>query len=139
MSNISYFESRIGSLNCTAQECFAFATDIRHFERFIPKGTISNWQAEKESCSFSVSMLGSVSVRLSKKEMYSSVVFNGDALNKNDFEIVLSITDNNDKPAEVKLLLNAELNPMMRMMAVKPIEQFLEMLISEMEKFRDWS
>jgi hypothetical protein len=138
MNNISYFESRSGTLNCTAQECFTFATDIRHFERFIPKGTISNWQADKESCSFSVSMLGTVSVRLSKKEMYTSVVFNGDALNKNDFELVLHITDNNDKPAEVKISLKAELNPMMKMIAVKPIGQFLEMLISEMEKFRDW-
>ena len=70
--------------------------------------------------------------------MYSSIVFNGDALKKNDFEIVLHITDNNDNPAEVKVALNAELNPMMKMIAVKPIGQFLEMLITEMEKFRDW-
>jgi hypothetical protein len=26
----------------------------------------------------------------------------------------------------------------MKMMAAKPISQFLEMLINEMEKFRDW-
>ena len=38
--------------------------------------------------------------------------------------------------AEVKVLLNAELNPMMKMIAAKPIEQFLEMLIAEMEKFK---
>jgi hypothetical protein len=138
MSDLSFFESRSGNLSCTAKECFEFSTDIRHFERFIPNGTITNWQADRESCSFSVSMLGSVSVRLTKKEMYTSVVFNGDALKKNDFELVLHITDNNDKPAEVKVALNAELNPMMKMIAVKPIKQFLEMLISEMEKFTDW-
>jgi len=138
MSNNSYFESRSGTLSCTAQECFAFSTDIRNFEQFIPKGTISNWQADRESCSFTVSMIGSVSVRLAKKEMYTSIVFNGDALKKNDFELVLHITDNGEKPAEVKVSLNAELNPMMKMVAVKPISQFLEMLITEMEKFRDW-
>ena len=138
MGNISYFESRSGTLSCTAQECFEFATDIRHFERFIPDGTITNWQADTESCSFSVSVIGSVSLRLVSKEMYSNIVFNGDALSKNDFEIVLHITDNNDKSAEVKVALNAELNPMMKMVALKPIGQFLEMLITEMEKFRDW-
>ena len=138
MSNLSYFESRFGKLTCTAEKVFDFVTDIRNFDRFIPKGTINNWHAERESCSFGVSMLGTVSVRLTQKEKYKQVVFNGDALKKNDFELVLQITGNNDNLADVKVVLNAELNPMMKMVAVKPIGQFLEMLIIEMEKFRGW-
>ena len=138
MSNLSYFESRFGKLTCTNEKVFDFVTDIRNFDRFIPKGTINNWHAERESCSFGVSMLGTVSVRLTQKEKYKQVVFNGDALKKNDFELVLQITGNNDNLADVKVVLNAELNPMMKMIAVKPIGQFLEMLIIEMEKFRGW-
>lgn len=138
MSNISHFESRSGSITCTAEKVFTFVTNIRNFERFIPAGTIKNWHAERESCTFSVSMLGSVSLRVSQKEKFNKVVYNGDALKKNDFELVLHITDNNNAPAEVKVELNADLNPMMKMIAVKPIRQFLEMLINEMEKFRNW-
>jgi hypothetical protein len=138
MGDLSYFQSRIGNLNCSADKLFLFVTDIRNFERFIPDGTISKWQADKESCSFSVAMLGTVSFRLSQKEMYSKVVFKGDALKKNDFELTLNITDNRQNPASVIVNLNAELNPMMKMIAVKPIGQFLEMLISEMEKFYGW-
>ena len=66
--NTIIFESRTGKLSCTAEEVFDFVTDIRNFEQFIPAATISNWQAEKESCSFSVSMLGTVSFRLAEKE-----------------------------------------------------------------------
>lgn len=138
MSDISYFESRKGNLTCTAQECFNFTTDLRHFEGLIPNSTINNWKAEKESCSFTVSMLGTVSVRLTDKEMYKRVVYKGDALKKNDFELVLNISGDGAQPAEVKVILNAELNPMMKMIAAKPIEQFLEMLINEMEKFKGW-
>ena len=138
MSDLSYFESRTGTLSCSADKLFLFVTDIRNFERFAPKGAISNWQADRESCSFSVSMLGTVSFRLSEKVEYSKVVFNGDALKKNDFELILNISDNQQNPAGVKVALNAELNPMMKMIAVKPIGQFLEMLISEREKFTHW-
>ena len=67
MSNLSYFESRTGKLTCNAEEVFDFVTDIRNFEQFIPKGNINNWNAEKESCSFNISMLGTVSVRLTEK------------------------------------------------------------------------
>ena len=48
MSSISYFESRIGNVSCSAEEVFAFVTDIRNFEQFIPAGTINNWTAERD-------------------------------------------------------------------------------------------
>jgi hypothetical protein len=138
MADISYFESRSGKVTCSAEDVFNFVTDMRHFERFVPKGTIDNWQAEKESCSFSVSMLGTVSLRLAESGGGNKVVYSGDALKKNDFLLTLNISDYGITPAAVKIQLNADLNPMMKMMAAKPIAQFLEMLISEMEKFRDW-
>jgi carbon monoxide dehydrogenase subunit G len=138
MTDLSYFESRTGKLTCSAEEIFDFVTNIRNFEQFIPKGNINNWKADKESCSFSVSMLGTVSVRLAEKEKCNKVVFMGDALKKNDFSLTLDISDNLNKTADVKVKLSADLNPMMKMMATKPIGQFLEMLINEMENFRGW-
>ena len=138
MTDLSRFESRTGNLSSTAEECFAFVSDIRNFERFIPQESISNWQSDRESCSFSVSMLGTVSIRIAQKEEYCKVVFKGDALNKNDFELVLHILDNINKLADVMVVLNADLNPMLKMMAAKPIAQFLEMLIKEMENFTGW-
>lgn len=138
MSDLSYFESRPGKLTCTAEELFRFVTDIRNFERFIPAGTISSWNAEKESCSFSVSMVGTVTLRLAEKMEYTRVVYAGDALKKNDFSLTLNISDNVKNPAEVRVRLSADLNPMMKMMASKPIQQFLEMIINEMEGFKDW-
>jgi len=138
MSNLSYFESRSGKLTCSSEEVYAFVTDIRNFERFIPQGTISNWLSDRESCSFNVSMLGTVSLRLAEKEMFKKVVYNGDALKKNDFTLILVIVNSTKNTAEVKVSLNADLNPMLKMMASKPIVQFLEMLVNEMEKFTDW-
>lgn len=139
MSDSSFFQSRQGKLSCNAKEAFTFVTDIRNFEQFIPKGSVNNWNADLESCSFSVSMLGTVSVRLIEKEKYRKVVFSGDALKKNDFLLTLNLTENAKEPANVKVELSADLNPLMKMMAVKPINQFLEMLINEMESFRGWN
>jgi hypothetical protein len=139
MSELSRYESRTGKLSITAEECFTFVSDIRNFERFIPQESVSNWQSDRDSCSFSVSMLGTVSIHIVQKEEFCKVVFKGDALKKNDFELVLHILENINKIVDVKVVLNAELNPMMKMIAAKPIAQFLEMLISEMENFRGWN
>jgi carbon monoxide dehydrogenase subunit G len=138
MDGISNFESRSGKLSANAETVFAFVTDIRNFERFAPEGTINNWTAEKESCSFSVSMVGTVTVRISDKQKFSKVIYSGDALKKNDFSLTLHISDNLSNPAEVRVELNADLNPVMKMMVSRPIIQFLEMLIHEMEGFSEW-
>ncbi|MGD0755904.1 MAG: hypothetical protein ABR927_12675 [Bacteroidales bacterium] len=138
MTDLSYFESRSGRLTCNAEEVFTFVTDIRNFEQFVPNGTINNWYAERESCSFNVSMIGAVTVRLAEKEKFNKVVFNGDALKKNDFSLTLYISDNVKNNADVKIMLSADLDPMVKMMTSRPIGQFLEILINEMESFRGW-
>jgi carbon monoxide dehydrogenase subunit G len=138
MNHISYFESRQGELTGTDEEVYIFVTDIRNFERFIPEGILKSWRADRESCSFEVSMLGKVTLSLSEKELNKKVVFKGDALKKNDFSLLLHISKNNNDLAVVKVSLEADLNPIIKMMAANPVNKFLEKLIGEMESFRDW-
>jgi len=139
MSDLSYYESRPGKLSCTADVAFGFITDLRNFGRFVREGTITNWQADKDSCSFNVSVIGSVSVRLIEKTEGRRVVYQGDALSKNDFTINVDLSGDSVTPADVQLFLNASLNPVMKMMADKPIRQFMELLMQEIENFRDWN
>jgi len=138
MSDLSHYESRSGRLSCTSGEVFDFVTDIRNFEQFIPDGTINNWESGKDTCSFSVSMVGTINIRIVKKEPCTKVIFKGDAFKENDFSLVLNINNSPDNIAEVKVMLEAELNPVLKMVADKPLIQFLEMLIREMENFRGW-
>lgn len=138
MADLSVFESRTGNLKCKPDEIYNFVTDIRNFEQFIPDGQISSWHADRDSCSFHVSIAGMVSVRLSEKLPYSKVVFNGDALKQNDFTLTLNIRSASTDAAEIKILLEAELNPLLKMVASKPVTQFLEILVVEMEKFQSW-
>jgi hypothetical protein len=77
-------------------------------------------------------------LQIAQKQEFNKVVYNGDALKKNDFSLVLDITGDTNVNAEVKVSLNAELDPMMKMVAAKPIRQFLETLVNEMENFRGW-
>jgi carbon monoxide dehydrogenase subunit G len=139
MSELSHFQSRPGKLSCNPADAFVFITDMRNFGRFVNEGTISNWHAEKEECSFSVSMLGTVNVRLIEKEFSTRVTYQGDALSKDDFTINVEISGGSSEQAEVNLSLSANMNPVMKMMADKPVRQFLEILMQEIESFRDWN
>ena len=134
----SEYKSRIGTLSCTPGEAFYFVTDIRNLKQFIPGGTISNLMVEKDSCSFDVSMLGTVNINIAEKKMPDSVTYSGRALNINDFSLVLDISETENNKANAAVTLLADMNPFMKMVAEKPILQFLETLINGMEKFGGW-
>jgi hypothetical protein len=134
----SEYKSRIGKLSCSPGEAFYFVTDIRNLQRFIPKGTISNLKVDKDSCSFDVSMLGSVNINIADKKAPEKVTYTGQAANVNDFSLVLDISGTEDNKANAKVTLLTDLNPFMKSMAEKPIAQVLEGLIAAMEKFNNW-
>ncbi len=138
MSDISTFESRKGRVNCTAQELYYFLTDIRNFERFIPKDKFSDIKIDKDSCSFNVSMMGKVNIRISDRKEYSEVLYSGNAMLVNDFSLTVKFCDAVPSHSEVKLSVLAHLNPLLKMLAGEPIKKFLETLITEMEKFDGW-
>jgi len=126
MGDISTYESRTGYLTCTPSEVFDFVTDIRNFRQFVPAGTIEDLKVEAESCSFRVSPVGDVRFNLAQREPHKKVVYEG------------NVRENISGKAVVNLRLAAHLNPLLKMMAAKPIAAFLEKMIDEMEKFRGW-
>lgn len=138
MSDLSSFESRTGKLSCSPEKAYAFVTDMRNFEQFVPVGTAGNWQAVKESCSFSVPKLGSVNLKIAQKREFDLVSYKGDALGKNEFNLILHISEDPGSLAKVKATVEASLNPVMKMVVSNPLNSFLEMLIGRMENFRGW-
>ena len=139
MGEASTFESRTGKLICNAGEVYNFLTDIRNIEHVIPSGTASNWESDRESCSFRVNPLGDVDIRLTEKVLNKKVVFSGNALQVNNFSLIINISGIENQPAEVRVLLSAEMNPVLKMVAAGPVRQFLDTLINEMEKFQGWN
>jgi hypothetical protein len=139
MASISTFESRTGKLDCRPEEIFEFVTDIRNLKTFVRGNTVSDLQIERDTCSFNVSPLGNISLGISEKVAVTKVVFTGSVFKSNDFSMLLDIREGNAGRAEVTVTLNAEMNPVLKMMAAKPVAQFLENLIDEMERFKDWN
>lgn len=138
MTDLSVFTSRPARLNCTAREFYDFITDARNFEHFISAETFSGLKADKDSISFQANILGSVSLRITEKIMYSKVIYRGENQQVKDFILRAEIADKGSDSCEVILTLQAELNPMLRMFAAAPANKFLDALVNQMEKYTGW-
>ncbi len=138
MTGISEYRSRTGLIGCSSEKIFRFVTDLRNLGPFVPRDTVNQFTVEKESATFKAGMVGSVNVQIADKIPCSEVVYTGNALGNNTFTLTLSINEKGQDNTMVDLKLAAGLNSFLKMMADEPIRQALEMIITEMEKFRGW-
>lgn len=138
MDNLSKFESRVGKINSSSKPVYAFLSDMRNFKQFLPDGKVDNWMAEQDNCSFSVSPVGEARLRIIESEPYSQVKYEGKGLNNTSFWLWVQLKQLSDNDTRVKITIKADINPMIKMMASGPLNDFLEKLVEGMEKITDW-
>lgn len=139
MENFATYESRVGKISSGAKEIFSFVTDMRNFSRFLPEHTIENWEASVDECSFEVSPVGKSRIKIVRKDPHDTVKYAGYGLNNTEFYLWVQLKELKEEDTRVKLTIKADLNPGLKMIASKPIKEFLDKLVSGMEEFEDWA
>lgn len=132
------FESRDIRVERDDQTIYQFISDVRNFKQFIPGDSVKNWQATNDSCSFEIPFAGKTGFAIVHKTPFSEVKYSGKALNDNEITFDIRIFKKADNLSSVKVLIEASLNPMLKMMVKKPLLQFLDKMANEIEKFDGW-
>ena len=108
------------------QEFFAIVSDMRNIPALLPEQAI-NVKADEDNLAFTVQGMGSIALRVSQRITYSLVQLV--PVGKTPFPFVLSIKiagmGNN---CRVMFEIDAELNPLMAMMAKRPIQNLVDMM-----------
>ena len=108
------------------QEFFTIVSDMRNIPALLPEQAI-NVQADADNLSFTVQGMGSITLRVSQRITYSLVQLV--PVGKVPFPFVLSIKiaglGNN---CRVMFEIDAELNPLMAMMAKRPLQNLVDLM-----------
>ena len=129
------FESKIGTIKKSEVEVFNFLSNFKNIDRLIPENKINNWESTENSCKFTIDMAGEISIKIIEKEPYKTIKFSGEANNNQiSFFFWIQLKEINPNDTKVKLTLKAELPPMIQMMAKKPIQEGLNMLVDRFDE-----
>ena len=108
------------------QEFFALVSDMRNISALLPEQAI-NVNADEDNLAFTVQGMGSIALRVSQRITYSLVQLV--PVGKVPFPFVLNIKiaglGNN---CRVMFEIDAELNPLMAMMAKRPLQNLVDMM-----------
>lgn len=119
-------QSKYVDSNKSEQEFFSIVSDMRNVPALLPEQAI-NVQANEDNLSFTVQGMGSIALRVSQRVTYSLVQLV--PVGKTPFPFVLSIKiaglGNN---CRVMYEIDADLNPLMAMMAKRPLQNLVDMM-----------
>ena len=129
-------ESKERTINSSAENIFSFLSDFNNFEELMPS-KVSDWTSTKESCYFSISGIANLGMKITEKTAFSQITMVDDGKVPFKFNFIIDInTTENEATSIVKLTFDADLNPMLKVIAVSPLRDFLESLLNHLEEHK---
>ena len=120
-------ESPKVTVNKSAEDIFAFLSDVKNFESLMPEN-ISKFEMLEDD-KFLFALKGMTEIVLQKKEVIApNKIVLGAAGGKLDFSLTGNISEIEANKSNVQLSFSGDFNPMMAMMIKGPIGKFLETL-----------
>ena len=123
-------ESEEKVVNQSSNEAFDFLSDFRNFEHLMPQQVV-DWQATENECSFTIQGMATLGMKIENKIPYSEINIAKSGKAPFDFNLHCYIDKVDEGKSRIKLILDADLNPFLKMMAVNPLKNFLNMLVNK--------
>lgn len=111
---------------------FNYLADMRNFGHLMPSG-VSDWQADKDQCSFEIRTLGEIKIKYAKKEMPTHLACVSE-IRGGDYHLHADIKPLSNSHCEVTFRFNGDMNMVTRMLVQKPVHILLDTLADLLAK-----
>ncbi|MFI5220663.1 MAG: hypothetical protein ACHQNT_14365 [Bacteroidia bacterium] len=114
-------------------EVFSFLSNFHNYKQLMPEQVV-DWIATETECSFTIKGMASLGMKIADKkpETEIKIIKNGKA--PFDFELFCMIEPADNNQSNLQLFFDADLNPFLKMMAEKPLKNFLNILVHNFSK-----
>jgi carbon monoxide dehydrogenase subunit G len=103
-------------------------SDFDNFEALLPEDKIKNWESAGDTCRFEVDGVGSVGLKIIDREENKTIKYSADGKVPFNFFLWIQLKEVEAEECRLKVTLDANLNPMIKMVARGPLEKFVGIL-----------
>ncbi len=113
------------TINGSTDQVYDTLSDLRNMGKFMPE-QISDWEAEKDRCSFKIQGMTSLSLRLEEQIPRQRLRLIPEGKSPFEFELLFHLRETGPNSTDAMVEVAADLNPMMAMMAKKPLQNLVD-------------
>jgi len=126
-------KSETAVISRSAEVVYNFLSEFNNFGKLMPQ-QVTNWKATADQCSFTIQGMADIRLYMSGKQPFSLISYS--SVNDSPFKFSINnhIESLDGNSAKATIVLVADLSPMLKMMAARPLENFVNLLV---HKLRD--
>jgi len=130
------YTSKTGKINKSNEKVYAFLSDFNNFNSLIPADKVSGFTSTEDTCRFNIMGIGEAGLKIVEKEAFQLIKISSDGKTPFTFFFWIQLKPINEdiNSTAVRLTLEADLNPMMKMMIGNHLQKGLDSMIDYMEK-----
>ena len=117
----------------SAEDIFNFLSNFDNFGKLMPDQVI-NWKSSTDSCSFTIKGMADIALKTSEKIPFSKIVWSTEGKAPFDFTLSSVLNDQKDNQTQTQIILHADLSPMLKMMAMRPLGNFVNLLVNKLKE-----
>lgn len=123
------------TLNAGIETVYGFLTDFNNFEQLMPE-QVTNWKSDKESCTFTIQGMTTLTLKFSRREPHHTIEVKPEGKTPVSFNLLIKLFESEDDKSKTTGIveIDANLNPMMAMIARKPLENLVNVMADRLNK-----
>lgn len=112
-------------INKPVASVYAFLADLNNHQQLMPEN-IYNWSSTVDEASFTIQNMAKLAIRISERVENKELIAIPTEKPPFDIELRWSVEPHGDTSTTAKLTISADLNMMMKMLAVKPLQNLTD-------------
>ncbi len=124
-------ESDISEINVSSEKAFVFLCNLNNWQELMPT-QVTKWESTENTCAFVLGGMATIGLRVSETIPHTSVKLISEGKSPFTFDLHVQLLEKGSDSCTVQLIFNGDMNPMMRMMAEKPLTNFFTYLSHKM-------
>ncbi|TNE82389.1 MAG: hypothetical protein EP332_00500 [Bacteroidetes bacterium] len=116
-----------------AQEVYTFLANLANHEQIMP-AQVEQFKSEGDTCQYTIKGTGTVYLKWAKQESPSLLVLEPNGKIPFPFSVHWLLEETSSESCKVMVKMEADLNPILKMMAQKPLQNFINLQIDGLKK-----
>ncbi|HEX7411305.1 MAG TPA: hypothetical protein VF298_04110 [Bacteroidales bacterium] len=115
---------------------FNFVSNFDNFGKLMPE-QVADWKSTADACSFTISGMAALSMRMALKQPNDKVVMASVGDKPFSYELICHLVAKGEESTEAQLVFDAQLSPMFAMMATRPLQNFINILVNKLKAYAE--
>jgi hypothetical protein len=129
------FESKISTINANKEKIFDILSDFNNLEKYkgnIPENdNIKDIVCTADSCEFTVNPVGKIGLRIVERTPSSEIALKSEQ-SPIKFLMWIHLEQVNENETQLKIMLDADINVILKGMITGPIQKFIDILSTQL-------